>query len=80
MADSHSLVEPLLETEKQIAWVLAHPGMSDWLKNALRTGVDRDSEHLLNDLEILSLLLRAKAQAAIDERYVRSHERGQTSS
>lgn len=68
MAASQSPVEPLLEAEKQIAWVLAHPGMSDWLKDALRTAVDRDPEHLLNDLEILCLLLRAKAQAAIDER------------
>lgn len=68
MVASQSPVEPLLEAEKQIAWVLAHPGMSVWLKDTLRTAVDRDPEHLLNDLEILCLLLRAKAQAAIDER------------
>jgi len=68
MAASQSPVKPLLEAEKQIAWVLAHRGMSDWLKDALRTAIDRDPEHLLNDLEILCLLLRAKAQAAIDER------------
>lgn len=56
MAASQSPVEPLLEAEKQIAWVLAHPGMSDWLKDAIRTAVDRDPELLLNDLEILCLL------------------------
>jgi len=63
-----STIEPVLDAEKQIAWVLAHPGMSDWLKNALHAAVGREPEHLLNDLEILSLLLRAKAQASISER------------
>lgn len=68
MAASQSPGELLLEAEKQIAWVLAHPGMSDWLKDAIRTAADCDPVNLLNDLEILCLVLRAKSQAAIDER------------
>jgi len=52
----------------QIAWVLAHPGMSNWLKDAFRTAADCDPVDLLNDLEILCLLLRAKSQVAVNER------------
>ncbi len=59
--------DKLQEAEGQIEWVLAHPGMSVWLKNALRTANDRDPVDILNDLEILSLLLRSKAQAAIHQ-------------
>ncbi len=68
MATSKSSTEPIWEAEVQIAWVLAHPGMSNWLKDAFRTAADCDPVDLLNDLEILCLLLRAKSQAAIDER------------
>jgi hypothetical protein len=66
--------EKLRKAEQQIAWVLAHPGMSPWLKGALRTAHDQNPVHLLNDLEILCLLLRSKSQAVIDQgqRYSRN--------
>lgn len=66
MATPQSPAEPIWETEKQIAWVLAHPGMSNWLKDAFRTSADCDPADLLNDLEILNLLLRSRSQAVID--------------
>ncbi|MGO4713281.1 hypothetical protein [Bradyrhizobium sp. 2TAF24] len=59
--------DELSEAERQIEWVLAHPGMSGWLKGALRTALHQDPVHLLNDLEILGLLLRARSQAVIDQ-------------
>ncbi|NDV89500.1 hypothetical protein GTW51_22935 [Aurantimonas aggregata] len=67
MIASSSPADAVSEDERQIAWVLAHPGMSDWLKDALKSAADRDPVHLLNDLEILGLLLRRKSQAIIDE-------------
>jgi len=67
MIASSSPADAVSEAERQIAWVLAHPGMSDWLKDALKSAADRDPVHLLSDLEILGLLLRTKSQAIIDE-------------
>ena len=52
-------------TEDRIAWVLAHPGMSDWLKQTVRTALDRDPVAVLNDLEILNVLLRRKSEEQI---------------
>lgn len=59
--------DELREAERQIEWVLAHPGMSEWLKNTLRIAYDQDPINLLNDLEILCLLLRSKSHALIDQ-------------
>ena len=67
MIASSSRADAVSEAERQIAWVLAHPGMSDWLKDALKSAADRDPVHLLNDLDILGLLLRTKSQAIIDD-------------
>lgn len=66
MTTASSAAEPVREIESHIAWVLAHPGMSDWLKDALRSAADRDPVHVLNDLEILCLLLRSRSQSLID--------------
>ena len=54
--------------EQGITWVLSHPGMSDWLKDALRAARDRDREpiRVLNDVEILYLLLGHRSRALID--------------
>ena len=59
--------DDLRRAEERIAWVLASPGMSPWLKDALRTARARDPVALLNDLEIMCLLLRARSQAIIDQ-------------
>jgi hypothetical protein len=58
--------DPLREADEQIEWVLDHPGMSAWLKETLRAARDKDPVNLMNDLEMLGLLLRARSQAAID--------------
>ena len=55
----------LKETDARIAWILAHPGMSVWLKEALRAALERDPVDILNDLEILIYLLRARSDALI---------------
>lgn len=49
--------DELREVEQRIEWVLADPGMSAWLKSALRTALDHDPVQILNDLEMLRILL-----------------------
>jgi hypothetical protein len=39
--------------------------MSPWLKNALKSALDRNPIDVLNDLEILDYLLRAQSDARI---------------
>ena len=56
----------LRQAERNIAWILAHPGFSDWLKDALRTGLTRDPVQLSNDLELLKHLLHAWTLARIE--------------
>ncbi|MBL0935391.1 MAG: hypothetical protein IBJ07_11660 [Rhizobiaceae bacterium] len=45
--------------DERIAWVLAHPRMSPWLKAALEGARQCHPIEVRNDLEILNLLLRA---------------------
>ncbi len=49
------------DLERQIALVLAHPGISAWLKAALHGAMQGDPLVALNDLEILGALLRQRA-------------------
>ncbi|MDT7952516.1 MAG: hypothetical protein RQ966_13515 [Acetobacteraceae bacterium] len=53
------------EHDDQIAWLLAHPGVSDWLKAALRSGTACNPVELMNDIDLLSFVLRRRAQAVI---------------
>lgn len=45
--------------DERIAWVIAHPGMSRWVKSALEGAIKCHPIDVQNDLEILNLLLRA---------------------
>jgi hypothetical protein len=65
MSEPSSL--PLPVAEQRIAWILAHPGVSEWLKDALRNALDRDPVDVANDLELLSQLLHPWANAQIDQ-------------
>ena len=47
------------------SFVLNHPGISQWLKDAVATSADRDAHDVLNDLEILTYVLRARADRVI---------------
>ncbi len=49
------------DVDRQISFVLQHPGMSPWLKDSLRAALGRDPVSLLNDIEILSLIIRQRA-------------------
>jgi len=44
------------EIDERISWVLEHPTMSGWLKDALNSALDRNPIDVLNDLEILNHL------------------------
>lgn len=56
---------PQSEADAHIAFILEHPGMSDWLKTALQEALPRDPIAVLNDLEILNLVLRKRSEALI---------------
>lgn len=55
----------LMAINEQISWTLSRPAMSPWLKNALKSALDRNPIDVLNDLEILDHLLRAQSDARI---------------
>jgi len=57
--------QPLL-LDASIDFVLNHPGMSSWLKDALATAVERDPSAVLNDLEVLNFVFRAKAAESLE--------------
>lgn len=52
----------LSEYEERIAFVLAHPGFSPWLKEVIRSALTRDPLAVLNDLETLNQVLRPKCE------------------
>lgn len=56
----------LAAAQARITWVLDHPDMSEWLKQALRTADGLDPIALQNDLEMLRHLIIAHAQAKIE--------------
>lgn len=64
--------DALDDADQRIGCVLEHPGMSGWLKGALRSALDGDPVHTLNDLEILKLLLRARTDALLSRHFDRS--------
>lgn len=66
MATEQGANNRLQVAEERIQWVLDHPGMSDWVKGALRTARDCNPVDVLNDLEILNTLLRLRAEALVD--------------
>ena len=64
----------VLRSEAHIRSALAHPAFSEWLKQALRSALDRDPTALGNDLELLEHLLRPWVEARIAiEQHPRPH-------
>lgn len=57
------LPNSLEATEVRIAWVLGNPAMSSWLKDALLGALEQNPLVVSNDVEVLSNLLRARADA-----------------
>jgi len=52
---------------RQIGIVLGDISTSDWLRNALRTALDRDAVDAAMDAEILAKLLADRAEVVIDQ-------------
>jgi hypothetical protein len=65
METEHLMEASLQAAEVRIDWVLAHPGMSDWLKQSLRSARDREPVDVLNDLEMLQNLLGPRSRIRI---------------
>ena len=57
------------EQDDLMAWIEIHPGVSDWLKQAVRIARDRDPVSLVNELEILWVLLQLRETAELDKMY-----------
>ena len=56
----------LAVSDARIEWVLEHPHISDWLKQALRTAEGLDPIRLQNDVEMLRHLIAPRSQAQIE--------------
>lgn len=61
-----SVDQRLKIADERIQWVLEHPGMSQWIKNALHTSYECNPVDLLNDIEMLNTILRQRAEALVD--------------
>ncbi len=57
----------LEEAERPIKWILDHPNFSSWLKDSIRTAIERDPVEALNDAELLLQLIRARTDAIVQE-------------
>ncbi len=57
--------DELTTADARIAWVLAHPLMSEWLKGTLRTALAADHINIINDIELLRLLITARTEAQL---------------
>ena len=53
----------LISAERCIHRALTHPALSGWLKDALRSALERDPLAVANDVELLSHLLRPWTEA-----------------
>jgi hypothetical protein len=56
----------VLRAIQHIDWILEHPAFSDWIKNALRTAMERDPVSVANDVELLRHVLHAWTFARIE--------------
>ena len=65
METEQSMAASLQAAEDRIDWVLAHPGMSEWLKETLRSAREREPVDVLNDLEMLQNLLGLRSRIKI---------------
>jgi hypothetical protein len=55
----------LIETNKQIDWLMSRSNVSTWLKSALAAARGRDPVELLSDLSILDRVLRSRCNAQV---------------
>ncbi len=55
--------------EEQITFILCNPNASAWLRDTLRSALDQDPITILNDIEILSLILRNRSLLLLTESY-----------
>ena len=66
----------LEQVEAQASFILDHPAASEWLKRSLQGALRLDPIEALNDLEILSTIIRARSQLLITEPIERFEDAG----
>lgn len=64
---NNEVYDALEVSDIRIAWVLNNPAMSSWLKAALRGALEQNPIVVSNDVEVLSNLLRARADAWLQD-------------
>lgn len=62
----------LTKANQQIDWVLQHPDMSAWVKDTLRSALERDPLAVSNDLELLNCVLRLWCESSIQAAALRT--------
>ena len=65
MTNTPESTDRLEVNEQQIAWILESSGMSQWLKNTVRSALDNDPVRTLNDVEVLNTVLVVRAQVLL---------------
>ena len=65
MTNTPESTDRLEVNEQQIAWILESSGMSQWLKNRVRSALDNDPARTLNDVEVLNTVLVVRAQVLL---------------
>jgi len=65
MTNTPESTDRLEVNEQQIAWILESSGMSQWLKNRVRSALDNDPVRTLNDVEVLNTVLVVRAQVLL---------------
>ena len=69
---NNEMLPELAGDEERIEWALDHPGLSSWLKDALRNARDQDPSVLTTEVELLrSLILpwaQSRVQAMLEQR------------
>lgn len=61
---------------QQIDWILSHPDMSHWLKDALRSVRQRKPIDVLNDLEMLDYVLKQWCEVSLSSPQPATQARG----
>ena len=62
---SKSWNNELVDVEEHIEYLLQHPGLSEWLKSALRHSLKLNPGTVLNDLSMLNLVLTRRSEALL---------------
>ena len=65
----------LSQAERNIDWMIEHPGTSDWVRQSLMAARDSDPGEVLVGIELLAHLLKPRAEAQIRQAILLANRR-----